>query len=749
MNKNENGDNMAKNVLIVESPSKAKTIKKYLGRDFQVMASVGHIKDLPRKELGIDLEKNFKPKYVTVSGKRKIITQLKKVSKGADNVYLAPDPDREGEAIAWHIANTIKVDDKKIKRVLFNEITKNGVQYGIKHPRSIDYNLVNAQQARRLLDRIVGYKVSPFLWKTLYSGLSAGRVQSVALRIICEKEAEIDAFNPEEYWHLFADLKTEHDEKFRAQAVKYNNKKLKIGNQEEAETHKKALKQADFIVDSLKEKTTKSSPTPPFTTSTFQQMATSKKRYPPKKSMYVAQQLYEGVEIHGEPVGLITYMRTDSVRISKSAADAIRDHISTQYGDEYLPKSARFFKSRKKNVQDAHECIRPTRFDLPPDKIKKSLTREQYNIYQLIWNKFAASQMTPARYKNKTLNISADKYIFRAKGKVLIFDGYLRVWNAKDNSKDPIPKKIDEQDQLTLEKLEGDQKFTKPPARFTDGTLVKELDALGIGRPSTYATIISTITQRKYIEKKVGKLMPTDLGKTVNKILVSGMPEIFNIEFTGKMEEELDEVESNKKDWHDLMQEFYQPFEKSLTKLEEKRKEIKESLQEKTDQKCDKCGGPLVIKWSKNGRFYACSNFPDCRFTKPLFDPSELPVTSKTCPKCGADMNIKEGRYGKFWACSKYPDCKSTLPYDIGIDCPEEDCDGKIVEKKTRRGKTFWGCSNYPDCKFATWNKPLDVRCPNCDFPFLEQKETRRMGTQILCSNCKSKFNEEDIEELK
>jgi len=740
---------MAKNVLIVESPSKAKTIKKYLGKDFQVLASVGHIKDLPTKELGIDIEKNFKPKYVTVRGKTKVISNLKKAAKEAETVYLAPDPDREGEAIAWHIANTIKVDDNRIKRVLFNEITKKGVEYGIKHPRTIDYNLVNAQQARRILDRIVGYKVSPFLWKTLYSGLSAGRVQSVALRIICEREAEIEAFVPEEYWHLFADLKTESGEEFRAQAVKYNNKTLKISNETEAKAHESALKDAEFKVQSLTEKTTKSSPTPPFTTSTFQQMATSRNNYPPKKSMFIAQQLYEGVEINGEPTGLITYMRTDSVRISKDAAVAIRGHIKAEYGDDYIPKNPRFFKSTKKNVQDAHECIRPTRFDLSPEKIKHFLNREQYNVYKLIWNKFAASQMTPAQYINKTLDISADEYLFRAKGKVLKFDGYLRVWGAKDNSQDPIPAKIAEKDLLNLLKLETEQKFTNPPARFTDGTLVKELDALGIGRPSTYATIISTITQRKYIEKEAGKLMPTDLGKTVNKILVSGMPEIFNVEFTGKMEEELDDVESNKKDWQAVMDEFYSPFEKSLSKLEDKRKEIKESLQEETDETCDLCGSKLVIKWSKNGRFYACSAFPDCKFTKPLIDPKDLPVTEKKCPTCGADMNFKEGRYGKFWACSKYPDCKTTLPFDIGIKCPEEGCDGDIVEKRTRKGKTFYGCSNYPKCKFATWNKPIRVKCPKCEFPFLEEKVTRRMGTQIICSNCKSKFTEEDIEKLK
>ena len=738
---------MAKNVLIVESPSKAKTIKKYLGKDYQVLASVGHIKDLPTKELGIDLENNFKPKYVTVKGKTKVIASLKQAAKGADMIYLAPDPDREGEAIAWHIANTIKVDDSKIKRVLFNEITKKGVQYGIDHPRAIDYNLVNAQQARRILDRIVGYKVSPFLWKTLYSGLSAGRVQSVALRIICEREAEVLKFVPEEYWNLFADLKTEHNEEFRAQGVKFNNKTLKIINQKEAETHTKALENAEYKVVALTEKTTKSSPTPPFTTSTFQQVATSRFRYPPKKSMYIAQQLYEGVEIGGEPVGLITYMRTDSVRISKDAADAIRDKIKRDFGEEYIPKTPRFFKSSKKNIQDAHECIRPARLDLAPEDVEKFLSKEQLNVYRLIWNKFAASQMTPAQYKNKTLDISANKYLFRAKGKVLIFDGYLRIWNSKDTSQDPIPAKIEENDLLNLTKLETEQKFTKPPARFTDGTLVKELDLLGIGRPSTYAAIISTITARKYIEKDAGKLKPTDLGMTVNKILVSAMPEIFNVEFTGKMEDELDEVESNKKDWQDLMSEFYTPFEKSLTKMEEKRLEIKQSLQVETDHICDKCGVKLVIKWSRNGRFYACSQFPECKFTKPLFKPEDIPDENKKCPKCDAPMNLKEGRYGRFWACSKYPDCKSTLPFEIGVKCPEEDCDGQLIEKRTKRGKTFYGCSKYPECKYATWNMPIKIKCPKCDHPFLEKKETQRMGTQIICANCKSTFSEEDLEE--
>ncbi len=737
---------MGKNLLIVESPSKAKTIKKYLGNDYQVMASVGHIKDLPQKELGIDVNNNFKPKYVTVKGKAKLITKLQDAAKKASAVYLAPDPDREGEAIAWHIANLITVDDDKIHRVLFNEITKSGVKEGFKHPRKIDLSLVNAQQARRILDRLVGYQVSPFLWKTLYRGLSAGRVQSVALRIICEREEEIDRFNSEEYWELFADLKTQSNEVFTTKCVKYKNRKPKISNGTDAKEHVDTLNQANFIVDDLKIKNSKTSPAPLFTTSTFQQEGTRKFRYPPKKIMYIAQQLYEGIEIGGEPVGLITYMRTDSVRISNDALIGIRDFIKQEYGEKYLPPKPKYYKTKKKNVQDAHEGIRPTRFDMPPEKIQKYLTNEQFKIYSLIWKKFVACQMTSAEYKTKTIDVKADEYIFRATGRDLVFDGFLKAWSDEQNidSTDKIPSKIEKDEQLDLEKINSEQKFTQPPARYTDGTLVKELDLLGIGRPSTYATIVSTILVRKYIERTKGKLIPTDLGKTVKKILVNAMPNIFNVEFTEKMEEELDDVESNKKEWQRVMSDFYSPFKESLDLMNERRMEIKESLQEKTDEKCDKCGSNLVIKWSKNGRFYACSSFPECKYTKPLVPPKIIVDKSKVCSKCASPMVYKEGQYGKFWACSKYPDCKNTLPFTIGVKCPSDGCDGELIERRTKRGKVFYGCNQYPKCKFATWNEPLNKECSDCGYPMLERKETRRSGVEIVCPNCKKTIKEEE-----
>jgi len=737
---------MSKNLLIVESPSKARTIKKYLGKDFTVLASVGHIKDLPTKELGVDVENRFQPKYVTVRGKTKIIKQLRDSAKKADNIYLAPDPDREGEAIAWHISNTIKVSEDKIHRVLFNEITKNGVKQGIKNPRQIDTNLVNAQQARRILDRLVGYQVSPFLWKTLYRGLSAGRVQSVAVRIICAREEEVENFQPMEYWLLFADLETPGKEQFRAKCIKIKGKKPKISDEKSAKECLDILKNADFTVQSVIAKDVKKSPSPPFTTSTLQQTAMAWFRYPPRRTMQIAQQLYEGIEINGEPVGLITYMRTDSVRISSDATAGVRDFISSEYGAEYIPAKPRYFKSKKKNVQDAHEGIRPTRFDLPPDKIKKNLSPDQYKLYRMIWNRFAACQCSVARYKQKTIDIEAEKFIFRAQGSTLVFDGFLKIWRdnkTKQENEEKLPAIISENDKLSLLELKPEQKFTQPPPRFSEGTLVKELDTLGIGRPSTYATIVSTIIQRKYIERKTGYLIPTVLGKTVNKILLNGMSEIINIEFTGKMEDELDEIESDNKNWLDVLDDFYQPFKKYLDEMNSRRKEIKENLQEKTEEKCERCNSPLIIKWSKNGRFLACSSFPECKYTRPLHvETGEKIVTKKTCPKCNSEMALKEGRYGKFWACTKYPECNGTLPFSLEIQCP--DCSGEIVVKTTRKGKTFFGCSEYPKCKFATWNEPINRKCTNCGYSILEKRIRKNRGEAISCPKCKTEFSPEE-----
>ncbi|HRU46665.1 MAG TPA: type I DNA topoisomerase, partial [Candidatus Marinimicrobia bacterium] len=681
-------------LLIVESPSKAKTIKKYLGNNFKVMASVGHIKDLPEKELGVDLQHDFKPKYVTIKGKSKIISNLKESAQSAQRVYLAPDPDREGEAIAWHIANVIDVPSDRVQRVLFNEITESGIRYGLSHPRQIDMSLVNAQQARRVLDRLVGYQVSPFLWRTLYSGLSAGRVQSVAVRIICEREVEIEQFIPLEYWEITALLQTPQNEKFSAKLIKIDNKKTAISNASDANKHLAILKNATYQVSNIEEKEVTKSPAPPFTTSTLQQEATRRFRYSPEKTMRIAQNLYEGVEIGGEPVGLITYMRTDSVRISKEAITGIREYIEKHYGAKFLPPNPRHFKTTKRNVQDAHEGIRPTHFEYTPEVVAPYLSPEQKKLYTLIWNRFAACQMSAAVYKQKIIDVTADNYLFRATGSDLIFDGYLRAWRqekAEDEKKIALPINIQKDDRLTLLELQPEQKFTEPPPRFTEGTLIKELDNLGIGRPSTYATIVSTIITRKYVERKGGYLVPTDLGKTVNKLLVDGMPDIFNVKFTARMEAELDDIEGNRKEWQKVISEFYQPFHKSLEELQAQRREIKTGLQEKTDEKCEICGAPMVIKWSRNGRFLACSAFPKCKNTRPLNTAPVTPTESKTCPNCGSPMTIKDGRFGKFWACTKYPKCKTTEPFTLNINCPEPGCDGQIVQKRTKKGKIFYG----------------------------------------------------------
>jgi len=739
---------MSKNLLIVESPSKARTIKKYLGRDFQVLASVGHIRDLPVKEIGVDIQRNFKPKYVTIKGKTRIIQQLRTASKNAYRIYLATDPDREGEAIAWHIASVLKVsNEKELKRVLFNEITKSGVKYGIEHPRRIDTNLVNAQQARRILDRIFGYQVSPFLWKVLYGGLSAGRVQTVAVRLICERQEEIDIFIPKEYWEIEADLKTPGDEVFTAKCIKINGKKINIPDEKSVKEHIDILKKSEFFVKSITVKDKKKFPSPPFTTSTFQQEATRRFRFSPKKTMQIAQQLYEGIDIDGEPVGLITYMRTDSVRISTEAISSVRNLITGKYGTEYIPEKPRYFKTTKKNIQDAHEGIRPTRFDLSPALITRHLSSDQKKVYMLIWNRFVACQMSPSVYKQKIIDVEAGKYLFRVSGSDLIFDGFLRVWREgkkEEEKKNNLPVNIREQDKLTLIELKPEQNFTQPPPRYTEGTLIKELDSLGIGRPSTYATIISTIIQRKYIGREKGTLYPTDLGKTVNNILLSGMSDIFNVKFTAKMEEQLDHIESGSKDWLNVVKQFYQPFRKSLDRMDARRKDIKERLQVKTDEKCELCGSPMVIKWSKNGRFLACSAFPKCKNTRPLHTEKVSQKGLKTCPNCGSIMIVKEGRYGKFWACSKYPECKTTLPYTTGIPCPETDCTGEIVERRTKKGKIFYGCSRYPDCKFATWNEPINKECPSCGYPIIEKKETRSQGIVIFCPKCKNEFTDEE-----
>ncbi len=747
---------MTKNLLIVESPAKSKTLKRFLGKSFEVLSTIGHVRDLPKSKLGVDPEDGFKIDYVTIRGKQKILKKLRDAAKKSDMVYLAPDPDREGEAIAWHVAQQISEPDKVV-RVTFNEITKKAVLAAIENTRDIDINLVNAQQARRALDRLVGYKVSPVLWKTVARNLSAGRVQSVALRIICEREAEIEAFVEEEYWNIEALLADKNKTELLSKLVKIDSDKPEIKNQEQADGIVEELKKLDFTVDEVKKSEKKRNPLPPFITSTLQQDAARALGYSPKKTMMIAQQLYEGVELGDEgATGLITYMRTDSTRIASSAIDQAREFINNTYGSEYLPGKPNFYRARK-GAQDAHEAIRPTYLDNPPAKIKGSLTRDQLRLYTLIWNRFLACQMTPAVYDTTSVDINAGKYLFRSTAQALKFDGFLKVYDeAKENGNgangengfvDSIPE-LGKGDKLRLVELKPSQHFTKPPARFTQASLVKTLEAEGIGRPSTYASIISTLLDRKYVELEQKKLSATELGKTVNKILVDNFPDLFNVKFTAHMETDLDQIEMGKEDWVSVMQGFYGPFEKTLNDVTKRQKEIKDSLTEETGEVCEKCGSPMVIKWGRNGRFLACSAYPECKTTKPLNGQAEPEITDVVCENCGARMVVKEGRFGRFLACSNYPECKTTKAIPTGIKCPREGCDGDVVEKKTRRGKTFWGCSKYPKCDFASWYKPVNQECPECKSPYLVEKDTKAAGAHLYCPECKHKIFKEKPEEV-
>nr|MBN2276683.1 type I DNA topoisomerase [candidate division Zixibacteria bacterium] len=742
---------MAKNLLIVESPAKSKTLKRFLGRGFEILATIGHIKDLPKSKLGVDTDNGFSVHYETIKGKSKVLKKLKESAQKSETVYLAPDPDREGEAIAWHVAQELK-GTGEIVRVTFNEITKSAVLEALKNKREIDENLVNAQQARRVLDRLVGYKVSPFLWKTIAYGLSAGRVQSVALRIICEREEAIGDFVEEEYWEIEALLADKNKVQILSRLVKIDNQKPKIENKEQANNIAADLEKAEFIVSSVTKAERKRKPSPPFITSTLQQEAARRFYFTPKKTMMIAQQLYEGVELGDEgPTGLITYMRTDSTRIAESALTAVRVFIKDTYGDAYLPKSAVRYKARK-GSQDAHEAIRPTYMDHSPDKVKKLLTKEQFKIYSLIWDRFVASQMSPGVYDTTSVDIGAGKYLFNARAQALKFDGFLKLYQeAKDNGNgngngngeepliDYIPQ-LHEGDRLNLVELKPSQHFTKPPARFTQATLVKILEAEGIGRPSTYATIVSTLLDRKYVESKERRLFATDLGRTVNRILVDSFPAIFSVEFTAHMEDDLDQIETGKADWVKVIREFYNPFDKRLATLSSKQQEIKESLTEKTEEICENCGSPMVIKWGRNGRFLACSGYPECKTTRPLAGETEEVVkTDEKCEKCGSPMVVKTGRFGKFLACSAYPTCKTTRPLPTGVKCPREGCGGDVVVKRSKRGKVFYGCSNYPKCDFVAWYKPVNKTCPQCQNNYMYEKVSQKRGTYLACPTCKHK----------
>jgi DNA topoisomerase I len=720
---------MSKGLVVVESPAKVKTLQKFLGEDYIIKASVGHIKDLPEGELGVNLQKDFQPQYVTISGKGKIIRELKKASKDVKNIYLGPDPDREGEAIAWHIAEEIGDPDKNIYRVLFNEITKKAVSDAIHHPGKLQQSKFEAQQARRILDRLVGYQVSPILWEKVRRGLSAGRVQSVAVRIVCEREREIQDFVSEEYWSLTATLKKKDSSvSFDAKLTKWKGKKVKMANEAEALAIKKALEIVPYSVSKVVQQEKQRHPFPPFITSRLQQEAYRKLSFSAQKTMWIAQKLYEGVDL-GQlgMVGLITYMRTDSVRVSTEAIQQVRGWIKDRFGDSYLPPKPNVYKSRR-GAQEAHEAIRPTSIDLEPDKVKSYLDKDQWALYKLIWDRFVASQMPSADFLQTTVEIKADDAIFTAVGTVPVFQGFMALYvEGEDNQENGNGEKklpsLSEGEVLELLNLIPKQHFTQPPYRFSEATLIKELEEKGIGRPSTYATILATIKEKGYVRLEKGKFFPTELGCLVNDLLVVNFPDIFDIEFTAQMEENLDKIEEGQKDWVDTLKEFYLPFEKDLEMAKISMRDVK---REKipTDAICERCGSKMVKRWGKRGYFLACSSYPKCRYTREVEGNEENQVeTEARCEKCGSPMVIKNGKFGRFLACSNYPTCKFTRSLDTGVRCPQEGCDGVIVERKTRKGRTFYSCTNYPSCTYALWDKPIPEKCPQCGFPFLVEKQ--------------------------
>ena len=630
--------------------------------------------------------------------------------------------------------------------MMFNEITDRAVTEAVASPGKIDLHKVDAQQARRILDRLVGYQVSPFLWKTIHGGLSAGRVQSVALRMICEREAEVVAFVPEEYWTIEASVKKDQTDPFTARLVGFCGEKLAVTNQDEAEritSELQSISDSDggYRIDKVVRREQRRNPSPPFITSTLQQEAARRLRFTARKTMMVAQQLYEGIEINGEATGLITYMRTDSTRLAPEAVEGARGYIQSKYGPDYVPKAPRQYR-RGKGAQDAHEAIRPTDLELLPAALESGLTRDQNRLYRLIWDRFIACQMTPAVFDRTTVDISAGDYGLRATGSILKFPGFTALYtegtdDEQEEAEGRLPDSLAEGDRLVLQALDPQQHFTKPPPRYSDATLVKELEAQAIGRPSTYHTIISTLLDREYTTKDRGRFIPSELGKTVNQILVVAFPDIFNVDFTARMEGELDQVESGNVDWVKVVTDFYGPFSKDLTQLESQTAELKRSLQEETGEVCEKCGDKMVIKWGRNGKFIACSGFPKCRNTRPLEEEDAPEITDETCESCGAQMMVRTGRNGKFLGCSAYPECRNTRPLKVGVPCPKDRCDGELVVRSSRRGRTFYGCGRYPDCDFAAWAKPLKQECPSCGGPFLAEHTSRKGDSSIKCLKCK------------
>jgi DNA topoisomerase-1 len=794
---------MAKALVVVESPAKAKTINKYLGSEYKVVASMGHIRDLPKNKLGVEVENDFAEEYESIPTRKKVIKELKDAAKEATDIYVATDPDREGEAIGWHLAKELGGKKRKIHRLMFNEITKRAIQDAFKHPKSIDERMVDAQRARRVLDRLVGYKISPILWDKVRRGLSAGRVQSVALRLVCDREAEIERFVPEEYWHVFARLAGPQPPEFEAKLLKKGGEGIKVANEAESKAILADLDHAEWRVVSVSVKERKRHAPPPFITSKLQQTA----RFPVKKTMMLAQQLYEGIELPGlgvdGPIGLITYMRTDSVRVADEALVSVRDHIKTAFGDDYLPEKANFYKS-KADAQDAHEAIRPTSLQYDPETVRPYLTPDQYSLYRLIWNRFVASQMTPATFDETIVDVSAGEYLFRVKGTVPKFAGWMATYGLtpgeptekdKDGDDDEaasgVLPPLAEGDALELKVLRPEQKFTQPPPRFTEATLVKELEENGIGRPSTYAAIISVLQDRDYVNRIEGKFKPTALGRIITDLLTKSFNDILDVEYTRNLEDGLDRIEQGETGYVATLAEFYKKFKKDLTRAGKEMQNLKEGI--KTDEVCERCGSPMLIKVGKFGPFVACSAYPDCTNTRELeksepegevgeeeIEPCENcgrpmvvkrgrfgqflacsgypeckttrkliatkqgglraakpdQVLDEKCPRCGNNLVVKQGRFGEFTACTNYPTCRYIKHKTTGVKCPKDgDRGGEIVERKSKRGKLFFGCSNYPDCDFVSWNRPVLETCPQCGAPFLVEKVTKKHGRQLICQN--------------
>jgi DNA topoisomerase-1 len=801
---------MAKALVVVESPAKAKTINKYLGRDYVVIASMGHVRDLPKSKLGVDVDAGFEPEYVVIPAREKVVRELKAAAKAADEIYVATDPDREGEAIGWHLAEELGTSKKKkIHRLMFNEITKKAILEAIKHPGKIDMRMVDAQQARRVLDRLVGYKISPILWDKVRRGLSAGRVQSVALKVICDREREIEAFVPEEYWHITARLAAALPPEFDARLVRKAEAAAKVRTDAEARAILDDLAERPFVVSTVVLKERKKHAVPPFITSKLQQAA----RFPVKKTMLVAQQLYEGIELPGEDaaVGLITYMRTDSVRVAEQALEDVRQHVRTEFGEPYVPEQANRYKV-KSTAQDAHEAIRPTSMAYTPDVVRPYLNQDQFYLYRLIWNRFVASQMMPALFDDTTADITAGEYIFRAKGSVPKFAGWLAVYGqsageAEENERierpTPAPGAVAESEDdstggvlpplaegqtLEVRELKPEQKFTQPPARFNEGSLVKALEEDGIGRPSTYASIIGVLQAREYVNKIEGRFRPTILGRRlVDKLLHPVFDDILDVEYTARMEEQLDEIEKGKADYKGTLADFYQKFKKDLKRAAKEMPNFKEGQPlnppvtcdkcgqgemvekagkfgiflacnrypecdntkelepveaptEELDETCENCGRPMVVKRGRFGMFLACTGYPECKTTRKIIATKQGVTAAKPdqileekCPNCGKNLVIKHGRFGEFTACTGYPECKYVKLELTGAICPKDG--GDIAVRKSRRGKVFYGCVNYPKCDFTVWNKPILEPCPKCGWTFLTEKITKRHGRQLVCAN--------------